>query len=100
VRRRDFRVHHGNVLPGVEALLDGIARQVAQEREENEALAGEAMLIKAFLSVRLNYPEVFSVSKKTRSDPSLPRSFAEACRYRPWCVAIDREYKALVDRGT
>jgi len=100
VRRSDFKEYKGNILPSVEALLDGIARQVAQEREENEALQGEAMLIKAFLSVRLNYPEAFSVSKKTRSDPTLPRSFNEACRYPPWCAAIDREYNALVDRGT
>ena len=35
VRRRDFKKYTGDILPGVEILLDGIGKQV--ETENNEA---------------------------------------------------------------
>lgn len=37
---------------------------------------------------------------KKSADPMFPRTFIEACKSPDWRAAIDREYKALVNRKT
>ena len=51
----------------------------------------------ALLSWKDCLPSCFA-SKKF--DPNVPRSFKHACQYPGWRAAIDREYHALVNRGT
>lgn len=40
-----------------------------------------------------------SMALKTKDD-RIPQSFSEACKIPAWANAIDREYDALVERGT
>ena len=104
VRRNDFRKYDGTDLPGVEALLDGIARQVEKERTEGDSKniwedeENNALLIDAFVDNHALLTRCLATKKKF--DPNVPRSFNEACQYPRWCVAIDREYNALVRRRT
>ncbi len=99
IRRTDFRKYEGDPLPGVEALLDGIARQVeAEERLQTETNA-EAMLIQSFMATNITNA-LYLASKKKRIDPNVPSNFDEACEYAGWRAAIDREFNACVKRGT
>ena len=99
VRRSDFRVQNKSTLLGIEVLLDGIAKQLAREQEEEKANEQEAHLDNAFLSAHRLLPQCLA-SKKTKFDPHLQRDSNEACQYPRWRIAIDREYNALIKRGT
>ncbi len=98
VRVDDFRVQDKNGLPGVETLLDGIAKQLAKEQEEAKAIQQEARLVYAFLSAHLLLPKCISAKKKF--DPNVPLSFEDACQFPRWGAVIGREYTALIMRNT
>ena len=104
VRRTDFRKYDGTPLPGVEALLDGIARQVeieATSSDDNAAKLDEysAHLTNAFVKNHSLLANC-NATKKKKFDPNVPRLFSEACQFPGWRAAIDREYTALVKRNT
>ena len=88
VRRRDFQKYNGTELPGVEALLDGIARQVEAELSEQNDKAENsinqekynALILDAFVDNHDLLARCFAAKKK-KFDPNVPRSFAEACQY-------------------
>ena len=52
-----------------------------------------------FLTVHNILPS-FLNAKKKKFDPNVRTSFEIACQYPGWRAAIDREYNALVQRGT
>jgi len=99
VRRNDFKKYHGNILPGVEVLLDGIAKQVEKDGQASKETQNETILYNTFISARSILPTCL-VGKKKKFDPNVPRSFDNACQYPGWRKAIDREYNALINRGT
>ncbi len=86
-----------DILPGIEVMLDGIAKQVQREQQLSRESDAEAMLTQALLSAATR--KCLS-SRKKRIDPNLPVPFDEAFQYCGWSEAIDREYNALVRRGT
>jgi len=64
-RRNDFRKHTGTILPSIQVLLDGIAKQVAdEEREESLNNQPAAMLMNALLMPRIQEEEVRPESPK------------------------------------
>ncbi len=99
IRRTDFRKYKGDYLPGVEALLDGIAKQVEVEERLQKETNAEAMLIKSFVATHIT-KALCLASKKQRIDPNLPSNFDEACEYPGWRAAIDREFNDCVKRRT
>lgn len=77
VRRSDFRKYKRQLLPGYEALLDFIARQLEEERNaEGDTSSTESHLINAFVSLS-TLPRCLASNKK-KFDPNVPRSFTEA----------------------
>ena len=101
-RSRDFRQYMGEKLPGVSALLYGIARQSELEVETGHNSMAEDMLLQAFTAFR--EPLLLASShlgrKPRLSLLQIPCSFSEAIGYPRRCKAIDREYNALVSRQT
>ncbi len=57
-------------------------------------------LHKLLLRLPLKYLQSVGRLRKKKIDPKVPRSFAKACHFKGWSDAIDREYNALVKRGT
>ncbi len=90
VGKSDFRIYKKIVLPTVETKLDGIARKVEKKPETIRAKSEET-LFQAFVAGPTEIPHNYWISKEKQINPSVPRSFAEACKYMGWSDAIDRE---------
>lgn len=108
VRNADFHVISRNSLPSVTSLIDGLSRQRRMEESLNQEESNtEEDLIRCMSSINLANPIVHYSTKSlgksflgVTDGPPLPRSFATACADPKWEMAIDREYDALVRRGT
>ncbi len=79
VRMDNFRIQDKSGLPGIEILLDVIAKQLAKEQEEANAIQQEAHLLNRFLSIYTLLPQCLVTKEKF--DPNAPISFEEACQY-------------------
>lgn len=119
VRYSDFPITSNNLLPSVSSLIDGLAREKelhinSKSLEDNDA---EEQLIQCMAFIHHNGKIIEYSDFPTRrqhncnfvphksfqgiSDgPPLPRSFSDACNDPRWAEEIDREYHALVTRGT
>ena len=101
VRRADFKTIADNKLPGVTALLDGLARQHSIETElktpDGEA---EAHLVHCLTSIYRETPLISWEPRQSTAASDVPSSFHEACQIPEWADAIDREFRALEQRGT
>ncbi len=71
IRRTDFRKYEGDPLPGVEALLDGIAKQVLAEERLQKVTNAKAMLTQAFMATHIT-SALCLASKKKLIDPNVP----------------------------
>jgi len=99
-RRADFRQSSSELLPSVSVLLDGLSRQHEVETSLSEEGDAEQQLFQSLSSLHQDNKFIsYSANRKRRAE-GLPRSFAEACEDPLWREAIDREYNALVNRGT
>ncbi len=94
IRRTDFRKYEGDPLPGVEALLNGIAKQIEVEQRLQKEINAEAMLIQAFMDTHITNA-LSLISKTNPIDPNLPSNFVKACEYSGWRAGIDRELKRV-----
>ncbi len=63
VRSSDFKPLDKTSLPGIEVLLDGIARQLANEQEDTRMRTQEAHLVNALLSARHDLTQCHSSKK-------------------------------------
>ena len=63
IRRQDFHIH-SNKLPGVESLIDGIARQIAHDTNEKGDEEAEKFLHKVLLSTMQYSPYAMSCLKQ------------------------------------
>ena len=100
-RAADFKKYTLDRLPGVDSLLDGLARQSELETStEKQDSVAEEQLVQAMSAIQLTRPTLCLSAKRKRFDGDLPKSFAEACKNPNWCEGIDREYNAHVRRGT
>lgn len=99
-RAADFKPQNKDEIPDIASLIDGITRQRALDEANQVPSEAEEHLEKNIVAFIARVPHLCLSSKRKRVDPDVPRSFAEACKDPRWCVAIDREYNALVKRGT
>lgn len=105
-RVRDFQMQDHEQLPGVSHLLDGISRRTGLIEEdgmendgEKEHLLAQAFFVHLPFGLPTSWSAHYAMSCNS-IDGRVPRSFKEACRNQKWAEAIDREYKALLDRNT
>lgn len=97
VRRNDFRRHQGKLLPGIELLLDGLAKKVSNKKTQNSHSEAKAMLASALINSK---EQLCLAARKNKFDYTVPSSFSEACQYPGWFEAIDWVYNALMSRNT
>lgn len=119
VRRGDFHPVKGNALPSITSLLEGLAREKQLEEDSQQLTPDdvEDALARCMAAIHhhtgiveytkyidcKNYGINLTPHKTNQgiSDgPPLPKAFTDACCHPHWAAAIDREFKALVDRGT
>lgn len=99
-RRNDFTILKSDTsLPSFETLTSDIARQrqLEEDMKADNDESAEDTLSQCFFTHYCHRSVAFKTKIK---DYRLPRSFREACEIPSWAEAIDREYNALVDRGT
>ncbi len=99
ILRTDFRKHEGDPAPGVEAVLDGISKQVEVEERLRKETNAEAMIIQEFMTTHITNALCLAFKKK-RIDPNVPSNFDEACEHPGWRAAIDWEFNACVKKET
>lgn len=120
IRRADFHMKKNSPLPSISSLLDGISRQRnIEENTDTDNDQPEELLQSTLASLNLNLALIDEDVKDMRASiassstyiphksyigisdgPPLPTSFNQACKSKDWSAAIDREYNALIKRGT
>lgn len=97
-RLTDSRPCKDEIISSISTLPDGLSIQSERELlEKIEDNSQEGMHL-ALLSEAVT--TAFAAYRKRTFDPRLPRSFNKAIQFLRRRDAIDREYKALNDRGT
>lgn len=102
IRLADFKASKGTKLPGISTLLDGLSRQASIEADDDRTDTNdnaEAHLTFCLSSIVKENPR-FPTPERTAHEIQVPRNFKEACKSTEWAEAIDKEFNALVQRGT
>lgn len=99
-RLSDFRPCKNEPLLGLAALLNGIARQSEIEQREETEGAAEDGLVQEFMTALSPINTTPHCFAKRAFDPNVPKAFSYAVKLKVWRAAIDREFNALVIRGT
>lgn len=94
-------------LPNISSFMDGISRKLEIEalgrdlprKSAIDEIAEEERLMSVLTAAAI-LEHSFFIYMKTLADPRLPRSFKQACEDPYWAAAIDKEFGALVNRGT
>ena len=74
MKQADFRIYKGDIFPGVEAMLDGIAREFELEREGTKENYDE-ILTQALVAAATELPRKYWTSKKKKIEPQRSEIF-------------------------
>ena len=94
--KKDYRIHESGLLPGVEAVLDGLSREVenfsCQLPQRSRIIVGGCNKWEETAALHFINEE--------ENQSSRSRSFKDACDFRGSAVTIYREYNTLVKMRT
>ena len=104
IKRADFKGVSSNELPKISTLLDGLSREAEIEAEEskysNLLTDAEAHLVHAMTAPKRDAFPYMASSESKKSSIYVPNSFEEAQQHTEWRDAVDKEYRAHVERNT